>query len=104
MLTVVFRSEKEVKFVNNFEVAPTKEKEQKNPTKNWMIYKTAPTKTEWGKRPKYTVRYPRMTQLLLKTWGFWVKNNRIKGSRDFGILSDKKHVDVGHKEDNCISI
>lgn len=33
-LTDVFRSQREVKFVNDFKVASTKEKDQKNLTKN----------------------------------------------------------------------
>lgn len=32
-----------------------------------MIYRTVPTKMEWSKRPKYTVRYSRMTEFLPKT-------------------------------------
>lgn len=34
MLTVVFRSQREVKFVDDLEIASIKEKDQENPAKN----------------------------------------------------------------------
>lgn len=79
----MFKSQREVKFVDDLEAAPIKEKDQKNPAKTWMIYRTAQKKNGMGKEAKVHSQILKDDRISPKNLRFLSEeqqqNKRIKG-------------------------